>query len=125
MKKTILALAVAAMLAGCATPPKPVSAQGGSQLAGFATLAVWGTWEAELAPAYTRLAVLRHNAANRLDAGRISVQTAQMVQSMANEARAALDLSRRGPAKEPTDLQREQLADAIRLIERAEQLLER
>lgn len=125
MKKTIFALAIAALLAGCAvTPSSPVAARGGSQIAGFATLSLWGSWEAELAPAYTRLAALQHRAARQLDAGAIGQATATEIRDKAAEARELLDASRRGNAAEPTAEQRVMLVQAQHLLYQAEQLLE-
>jgi hypothetical protein len=59
----------------------------------FGTLAEKGTWEFELAPAYTENARLRYRAAHQLKAKRISVDLAKQVQKRADEARAALDSS--------------------------------
>lgn len=121
----ILILAIALALSACATPPSSLEAGARSNVAGFATLAVWGEWESDLAPAYTRLAVVRHRAARLLTDGRIGVDTAIAVQKSADEARALLDQSRRGNAKAPTAQQRDQLAAAQRLIAVAESHLER
>lgn len=119
-----LALALSACSTTPATTPAPVSATGKSGLVGFATISLWGTWESELAPAYTRLAVLRHNAARALDANRIPRSVAVQIQALADSARARIDTSRRGNAEQPTAAQRADLAEAKRLIESAEQLLE-
>jgi hypothetical protein len=125
MKKSLIALAVAALLSACSTAPAvPLQATASSSVTGFATLALWGTWESELAPAYTRLAVLRHRAARALQDGRIAVATAIEIQASADQARAKLDASRRGHATEPTADQRMLLVEARHLIYRAEQRLE-
>ena len=65
------------------------STSGGIQV--FATLADFGTFEMELAPAYTRLAVLRHNAARALNKSRITRNDAISIQLAADSARAKLD----------------------------------
>lgn len=125
MRKILIALALAASLAACATPqPSPLSATARGNVTGFATLAVFGTWEMELAPAYTRLAALLHNTARQLDAQRIHKATAIEIQGLADQARSHLDGSRRGSQTAPTLLQRAALAEAIRLMDRAESLLE-
>jgi hypothetical protein len=124
LKAFIFALALA--LAGCASAPAAqVTASGGAGVTGFATLSLWGTWEMDLAPAYTRLAALRHRAARALIAEKIDVATAIEIQKTADKARALLDESRRGDLKTPTDQQRAGLAEALRLIASAEQLLEK
>lgn len=129
MRRSLIALAAAVALAGCAaslpaTQTTPVQARSTASVSGFATLALWGTWESELAPAYTRLAALRHRAANALQAGRIDVATAIDVQALADQARAKLDASRRGSATAPSADQRVLLVEARHLIYRAEQRLE-
>ena len=78
----------------------------------------------ELAPAYTRLAAVRHRAAKRLDGGRLSVEAAVAIQDLADRARAKLDASRRGSLTDPGPEQKGALAAAIRLIDQAEYTLE-
>lgn len=127
MRKSKLLLVVGAMALASAAfaTPAPVTATATASVVGFATAAPWGTWQAELAPAYTRLAALRHRAARALEARSISVSVAIEIQAKADIARARLDASRRGELVDPTPIQRQALADAIRQIEQAEQLLER
>lgn len=121
----ILLISLVLALSACTTAPTaPLKAAGQGTGAGFATLAFWGQWESELAPAYTQLAVVRHRAAKALDLGKIGVDTAIAIQQAADQARQLLDESRRGSANEPTLLQRAQLAEARRLIVTAETLLE-
>lgn len=121
----LLLIALAFAMAACTTSPvAPIQATGQGNITGIATLALWGEWESELAPAYTRLAVVRHRAARLLNNGKITVDTAIAVQKTADQARALLDQSRRGDAKHPTEQQRGQLAEAHRLIDTAEALLE-
>lgn len=122
--RVLLILAALAALAGCATPaPTPVAGSGSGGVVGAATIARWGTWEMDLAPAYTRLALARHNAAVALTRGRITVDTAVQVQAIADQARALLDRSRRGDAATQTDAQRADLAAAIVHLDRLDQLL--
>lgn len=123
--RRLLLIALACILAACSTAPAaPIQATGQGRIVGFATLAIWGDWESDLAPAYTQLAAARHRAARMLTDGRISVDTAVAVQKTADQARALLDASRRGDAKTPTQQQRDQLAEAKRLIAATEQLME-
>ena len=124
MLRALLIAMVFALAACSSVPPVPLKAVGQSSFSGFATLALWGEWESELAPAYTRLAAVRHRAARQLDAGKVDVATAISVQQSADRARVLLDDSRRGDTKTPTLLQRAQLAEAQRLIASAEKLLE-
>ena len=126
MRKTIITLATAALLAGCATtpPPTPIAASGRGQIAGFASIAQWGTWEAELAPAYTRAAALYHRNAARLEGGRISRATAIRAHDLVSQALDNLNASRRSLAPEPTPTQRAHLAEARSLLDRAAALLE-
>jgi len=127
MLRTLLIVLALALSACTSAPPAPVAAplkaSGPASVSGIATLALWGDWESDLAPAYTQLAVLRLRAAHRLDAGKIAVTTAIAVQASADQARALLDKSRRGDAKSPTPLQRAQLAEAQRLITQIEGVL--
>lgn len=126
MRVILIALA-AALMAACTSPApiQPIEAIAQGKVVGFGTLADFGSWEFELAPAYTRLAVLRHRAARQLDERRIALPTAMAVQDLADRARALLDLSRRGNAMQPTVGQREQFAAARVLIADAEALLEK
>lgn len=118
--------AAALALSACSTAPAvPLQASGQGNIAGFATIAVWGEWESDLAPAYTRLAVILHRAARALDSRRIDVDTAIAIQQAADQARRLLDASRRGNSKDPSPLQREQLVEAQRLLAAAETLVEK
>lgn len=121
----VLLVALSFALAACTTAPvAPVQATGQGNISGFATLALWGEWESDLAPAYTRLAVLFHRTARALDARQITVDTAVAIRKTADQARHLLDASRRGDAKTPTLLQRAQLDEAQRLMVSIETLLE-
>lgn len=123
MRALIITIAALALVA-CATPPAtPMAGTASGSISGFATIARWGTYEMELAPAYTRLAALRHGAAQALSRGRITVATAIEVQEVADVARASLDAARRGNLDAPTDAQRAQLTSALQLIERGENLV--
>lgn len=128
MRSLLLALIVALGLTACVSPPEPVAVTAAgtakSGITGFATIARWGGWEMELAPAYTRLAGIRHRAAAQLDARKIPVATAIAIQATADQARNALDRARRNDAADPTPEQRAALADAQVLIAHAQSLLE-
>ena len=125
MRKILLAAVLAVSLAACATPqPAPLAAYARGHVTGVATLAIWGTWEMELAPAYTRQIVLLNRATRALEAGQIDVATAIEIRTAADRARQLLDASRRGHATQPTALQRASLADAQHQLYLAEQLLE-
>lgn len=124
--RALIVLMIAFALSACATPQSvPITAKSSGSVAGFATLARFGTYEMELAPAYTRLAALRHRAARDLDAGRITVDTAIAVQSLADQSRSKLDAARRGDMIAPTPEQRLLLADALVLMDQIERLLEK
>ena len=125
MRALFIALLALVMVA-CSTPqPIPITAKASGSVAGFATLARFGTYEMELAPAYTRLASLRHRAARDLEASRITVDIAIAVQALADQARRHLDDARRGDLVTPTPEQRRQLQDAVLLMDKIETLLER
>lgn len=120
----LLLIALIVALSACTTAPaSSVKAAGKGNISGVATLAMWGEWESDLAPAYTRLAVLRRAAARQLTAGQIDTAAAIRIQKTADQARALLDQSRRGDAKNPSLEQRAQLAEAQRLIASAEGVL--
>lgn len=95
MRFLILALAVLALsacsstgtLQGAAKPDR-------SGVFVVGTLAPWGSFEHEAAPAYTSLAVARRLAARRLDRQEITADQAIAVQAAADRARAALDAAR-------------------------------
>ena len=117
---TIVLLAV--LMAACTSPPpqllEPSAAVSG--ISAFGTLASFGTFEMELAPAYTRLAVLRHNAALALNRGGITVDLAKEIQAGSDLARGKLDQSRAYDASKlpvPADaLLREAVTD-IQILE--------
>lgn len=124
----LLALAAGLLLGGFASAALAMPLESPAPrvgIAAFGTLASFGTWEMELAPAYTRLASLRHTAARRLDAGAITVADAVEIQLLADDARAALDESRRGLQTVPTEAQRRRLEDARRLLEQIAHRLEK
>lgn len=121
-----LLIALVLGLSACTTAPeKPLAATGSTASTGVATLALWGTWEMELAPAYTRQIVLLKRAGRALRDGQIAVSSAIAIRDHAVAARRLLDDSRRGNATQPTALQRASLADALHRIALAEQILER
>jgi len=126
MHRIIYSLVVALLLAGCASTPlqgEARPARSGGVFA-VATVAPWGSFEHEAAPAYTRLAVARRLAANRLDAGRITVSQAQRVQDAADAARAALDAARARADRGDRDGARGDLAGALAQVEGVEQIIQ-
>lgn len=79
------------ILSACAAH-LPIKAQSPvPDTAAFATLASFGTFEMALSPAYTRIAVARHNTAMALKRGAINVKTAMSIQRRADDARKLLD----------------------------------
>lgn len=124
MKKLFILLAAIMALAACAHE-SPIAGSASSGPVAFGTLASFGTFEMELAPAYTRLAVLRHNAARSLRDQRIAVATAVSIQSAADNARSLLDAAHAetldGKSR-PSAI--EKLRQAQHLINAAEKLLE-
>lgn len=94
----ILFLLLASFLIGCASTPQVTPLENKQESGGlqvFATLADFGTFEMELAPAYTRLAMLRHNAAKALRKSQITRNDAISIQQAADFARAKLDESKK------------------------------
>lgn len=89
----IMIIAVSMILAACSSTV-PLEGNGhASQTVAFATLA-FGPFEMKLAPAYTRLAVLRHKATVALRSGAITVSVAKEIQAGADRIRANLDLAK-------------------------------
>lgn len=126
-----VAAVLAITLAACAIPPAPSSASSAIQPApiqarttAIGTLATWGTWETEWAPAATRAEVIARRTVADYRARRIDWQTVASVEGLLTRAREALVSARRGNAKDPTDEQRRQLAAARRLTDLAANLLE-
>lgn len=91
MIRTFLIACAALALAACATPqPAPLQADARASLAAVATLST-NACEAAAAPFVTALGVRRLAAASALRAGRINAGEAQLVQSLADDARRRLD----------------------------------
>ncbi|MCC7082184.1 MAG: hypothetical protein IT530_16045 [Burkholderiales bacterium] len=125
MRKIITAFCAVCLLAGCAASPIQGEARPGRQgMFAVATLAPWGTFEHELAAAYTRLAVLRRTAARQLDAQRLPLQQAIDVQTRADIARTLLDEARVFDARGAPDDARRKLAEALRAVDYAAAALE-
>ncbi|MBI4997852.1 MAG: hypothetical protein HZC22_13360 [Rhodocyclales bacterium] len=123
--RAILILLAAAVLAACAPAPvQPIQAAAQGKVAGFGTLTSFGDWEFQLAPAYTEVKALGHQAAVRFSAGAINLATAKKIQASLDAAQIFLDQSRRGNAKEPTTEQRLLLIEAQFQISEARNLLE-
>lgn len=89
--RALIVMALCALLFGCGSLPSGIQgrAEGGPVM--FGTVAAFGTFEMQLAPAYTRLAVLRHNTARALRDKRITVARAEFIQASADHARGLLD----------------------------------
>lgn len=120
MKKLFILLTTLLVLSGCAAPSTPIAAQSSGGTAVFGTLAAFGTFEMALAPAYTRLAVLRHKAAGALRDKRIGTQQAVDVQDMADTARRYLDEAHRLTLDgKPNDEAKRMLRDAVWWIDEA------
>lgn len=91
MTRLLLAAAAALALAACATPqPQPLAGSATAGLVAVATLST-NACEAAAAPFVTALGVRRLAAASALRAGRINAGEAQLVQSLADDARRRLD----------------------------------
>lgn len=109
MMRFILCALLALGLAACGSAPEKTQAlMGAAQvdpIESFAvgTLAPIGTFEYKAAPAYTKLAMLRHNAAKKLRAGDITVQAAIDLQTAADGVRALLDAAVRDDAQGRND----------------------
>lgn len=89
--RTLIIMALCALIVGCGSLPSDIQGRAAGGPVMFGTVAAFGTFEMQLAPAYTRLAVLRHNAARALAEKRIPVQTAEFIQAVADRARSLLD----------------------------------
>lgn len=115
----------AVLIAGCATTPIE-SARPARDAGTFAvaTIAPFGSFEFEAAPAYTRLAVARRLAARRLSDGRMTVEHAIAVQAAADDARRALDAAAAAASSGDRAGARDQLGDAMGKVRRAEKLVE-
>lgn len=121
MKNLLILLAALMALTGCAAPSAPITGQASGGPVMFGTLAAFGTFEMELAPAYTRLAVLRHTAARALRDKRITTKQAVDVQDMADTARRYLDEAHRLTLDgKPNDDAKRMLRDAVWWIDEAE-----
>lgn len=119
----ILIAAVLLLLAGCASTPLEGGGKPGRDgVYAVATLAPWGSFEHEAAPGYTRVAVARRIAAQRLDRKEINVEHAVGVQAAADAARAALDAARARADRGDRAGAQGDLGGALGLVERAEQL---
>jgi len=97
MTRFIFVSLLALLLAACSsTPDRAAAIIAAAQLEpiesyAVATLAPIGSFEWQAAPAYTKLAMMRHNAAKALRKGEISVEDAIEVQNAADAIRAVLD----------------------------------
>lgn len=127
MKNLFIALVLAVLVVGCASTPNHAAGlqadESANATAAFGTLASFGTFEMELAPAYTRLAVLRHNAARALRKGAISVDVAKKIQRGADLARVYLDQAKLADGKQQSNDAHIALANGLTQIKITEELL--
>lgn len=128
MTRLLLVIALAFSLIACSTvavqTPQNVEAKPSSaSLVGIATLASYGTFEMELAPLYTRLAVLRYKAARQLRYGEINRNLAIEIQSRADRLRDGLDKAKQLDLDNKTESARHELTIINSALSRAERLL--
>ena len=124
--KHVIALLLAATLTACATQttaPLISAAPVARGVQFFGTLAPLGSFEWQIAPAYTRNAALRHRAAALLDARRITIEQAREVLTHTDRARMALDAAVKLDARGHTDGRAAALGDAARNLQHAEAIL--
>lgn len=89
--RALIVMALCALIVGCGSLPSGIQGRADSGPVMFGTVAAFGTFEMQIAPSYTRLAVLRHNAARYLRDRRITVERAEFIQASADRARGLLD----------------------------------
>jgi hypothetical protein len=94
----LIPLLAALALTACAGTPAQIATTAQTGLYAAATLARAGTIDEQLAPAYTRNAMVRQRAARQLDAGHIDIATARAVLTHTDAARTALDTARASAA---------------------------
>lgn len=123
MMRIIFASLVALALAACSSSPEKtqaiIAAAQSEPLESFAvgTLAPVGSFEWQAAPAYTKLALLRHSAAKKLRAGEITVSTALDVQAAADGIRSQLDAAiAADAAKQSTEAAKLLIAAGVQLF---------
>lgn len=98
MRYMIPLLAALALSACAGMTPAQIAGSTQAGLYAAATIARVGTVDEQLAPAYTRNALVRQRAARALETGRIDVGTARAVLAQTDAARAALDAARSSTA---------------------------
>lgn len=122
--RALIVMALCALIVGCGSLPSGIQGRAAGGPVMFGTVASFGTFEMELAPAYTRLAVLRHNAARALREKRIDVYAAEAIQASADAARQRLDSAHNATLDgKPNPAARQSLADAVEWIKAAEETL--
>jgi len=114
-------LTVVGNLAGCVSAPQPApqalsSAPAALRGDATATLAT-NACEAAVAADYTAVIVARKQAAADLRAGRISVDRAQRMQQLADQARSALDAA--CPGGRPDNRQLDAARAAVQALQRS------
>jgi hypothetical protein len=126
MLRLIIAVLLLSLM-GCAAAPEKVTtlepAQSYGGVNAFATLASFGTFEMELAPQYTRLAVLRHNAANKLRKGQIDLETAQKIQMYGDVVRSRLQEAQALDAAKNTEKAHAMLYSTAEALDHLEEML--
>jgi hypothetical protein len=126
MRRLLLIVVAVLGLGACASTPQATPMQGasGASIVGFGTLADFGSWEFELAPAYTEVEVINHKAKSLLAKHAIDASTAEQIRDLTRSARLLLDKSRRGNKTAPTNEQRLLLLEARFKLSEARNILE-
>jgi hypothetical protein len=99
----LMALLLAACAANAPVPLESAKAARSNGIYAYGTLAT-NPAEAQLAPLYTRNALLRLTAARRLEDGRLDVAAARDIQALADQARTLIDRARNEDAPTRTAL---------------------
>lgn len=127
MTRIIIVFVLAMFLIGCASTQnhsaRLQAEESSNAIVAFGTLASFGTFEMELAPAYTRLALLRHKAAQALKKGLINIDVAKKIQRGADHARVYLDQAKLADEKQQPNFAHIALAKGLTQIEQTEGLL--
>lgn len=116
--RTLILAAALALLSACAGPQLASAPERDTGVIAVATLAPLGSFEWQVAPDYTRMAMTRRIAARLLTQGRITVEVAEQVQAEADAARRLLDeaVAAGGGAANVAQA-REHIARAQKLVE--------
>lgn len=123
MRTLILIAALLVSAAGLAEPTQALNATAQIGPSGTATIALFGTWQMQVAPKYTQMTAINKRALALLRAGKLDVETARAIHDKSIEARGLLDQSWRADKLDPTPVQRLQLHYATKIIDEAAELL--